>query len=169
MARGETVTRTYSKELESTAYHEAGHAVIGHALGIPFAYVTIEPDHDSAGHIIAADPYSIMEIWEERGKYRDASSASKAKIIGLMAGAETERVLLNLSPVGDEDDRDQIADLVEHGYFIVADDDWPRIEARLRSHTQRLIRYHRQRIKRSAEALLENGSLTFENVEAFFQ
>src|SRR5262245_13692920 len=37
------------------AHHEAGHAVIAYRLGIEVKFVTILPDHDSAGHVTHGD------------------------------------------------------------------------------------------------------------------
>ncbi len=41
-----------TKGLESTAYHEAGHAVVAFELEIPFESVTIAPDEESVGSMI---------------------------------------------------------------------------------------------------------------------
>jgi ATP-dependent Zn protease len=38
-------------ELQATAYHEAGHAVVALRLGLKFRHVTIKPDSDSLGHL----------------------------------------------------------------------------------------------------------------------
>src|SRR5882672_2653137 len=35
-----------------TAYHEAGHAFVAIALGLPFRYVTVEPTATSLGHVM---------------------------------------------------------------------------------------------------------------------
>ena len=40
-------------ELEMTAYHEAGHAVVSYALGAKFDYVTIEPEVSNLGHVMS--------------------------------------------------------------------------------------------------------------------
>jgi hypothetical protein len=40
-----------SSALESTAYHEAGHAVIAHFQHVKLKYVTIVPGKDSLGHV----------------------------------------------------------------------------------------------------------------------
>jgi Peptidase family M41 len=39
----------------SIAYHEAGHAVVAHRLGVEVEHVTIVPDHTSRGHITHGD------------------------------------------------------------------------------------------------------------------
>jgi ATP-dependent Zn protease len=41
---------------EATAYHEAGHAVIAHALGCKVSPATIIPTIDEHGHVIHANP-----------------------------------------------------------------------------------------------------------------
>jgi hypothetical protein len=40
------------KQIEKTAYHEAGHAVAAFYMKRAFRYVTIEPEEDSLGHIM---------------------------------------------------------------------------------------------------------------------
>lgn len=41
-----------TRDLEDTAYHEAGHAVAAVAFRRPFHYVTIEPCEESLGHVM---------------------------------------------------------------------------------------------------------------------
>jgi hypothetical protein len=71
------------EERRDTAYHEAGHAVIGMAVGLPIAYACIEPDSLGArgrvGNARPAQPvglvYKIVRKTTRRGKrtyeYRD--------------------------------------------------------------------------------------------------
>src|ERR1700724_3994931 len=40
-----------------TAYHEAGHAVLGRILTLVCDSATIKPDHDSAGTSLTHDPW----------------------------------------------------------------------------------------------------------------
>jgi hypothetical protein len=76
-----------------TAYHEAGHAVIGRVLTVPRGSATIKPNYKemSAGNAICHDPYACDAEWEKRGRYRGLNAAWHAKTICLMAGAEAER------------------------------------------------------------------------------
>lgn len=78
---------------EATAYHEAGHAVIGRIVGIPCGRAAIEADHDSAGHGVTDGPWDAMRgAWERRGKFRDVASVFRGRIIAFAAGAEAECV-----------------------------------------------------------------------------
>lgn len=61
------------RDLEHTAYHEAGHAVIGRVLSVPCGDVTIVPDYKKQTRgvaIVRSDPYELSDNWDERGKFR---------------------------------------------------------------------------------------------------
>src|SRR5882672_8732853 len=98
--------------LKNTAYHEAGHAVIARVLTLAAGKATIKPNYRdrSAGCSITADPHACVYEWEKRGKVRGSDDAVfHARIIGYMAGSETEAVLLGTDSIGDGEDRRQIA------------------------------------------------------------
>ena len=50
-AKNWTARDAAARERSRTAYHEAGHAVIGLALKLPVAFATIKPRASSAGHV----------------------------------------------------------------------------------------------------------------------
>ena len=135
MARKRTIkpkrTAAYRRR-ERTAYHEAGHAVIGRVLTLPCQEATIRPDYAErmAGYSHTPEPYACLHAWEERGKVRDSNTAVwHARIITLMAGAEAEAECLGSQVVGDGDDRYWIGIMLEE----VADDaTWEGRESRLR-------------------------------------
>jgi hypothetical protein len=80
-------TRT---QLKATAYHEAGHAVIGRVLTLSCGRATIKPDRAEAGHALTDDPHSCLHEWEKRGKVREKGNAVwHARIMTYMAVAET--------------------------------------------------------------------------------
>jgi ATP-dependent Zn protease len=125
---------------KQTAYHEAGHAVIGRVLTLPCGRATIRSDDDSAGHAITPDPYACLYQWEKRGKVRNSQNAVwVARIITYMAGAEAEVEFLGKVPQDDDDDRYQISLMMEE----IAPSDWERYEARLRRMTRMLVRPRR--------------------------
>jgi hypothetical protein len=145
-----------------TAYHEAGHAVIARVLTLACGGATIKPDYRerTAGVSHTAGPDICIHEWEKRGKVRCSDDvAFRARIIGYMAGAETEAVLLGNETRGDGDDRHQIGLMAE---CLSGDPDvfWDRTEVRLRAMTRTLIRRHRHRIERTAQALRRKTTLS---------
>ena len=157
MARKPNRTR---KQLKQTAYHEAGHAVIGRVLTLHCGGATIRPNFTEAeaGHAITRDPYACLHEWEKRGHVRDSRDAVyHARIMTYMAGAEAEMILLGSSGVGDGDDRYQIALMADE---LHRDTDWDRLEPRLRAMTRMLVRRHKARIERVAKALLARTTVS---------
>jgi hypothetical protein len=137
--------------LNATAYHEAGHAVIGRIVGMVCGIATIRADDDSAGHSITHDPYAIVSAWEWDGKFRDMRSVFIGRILTVMAGAEAQRMLTRSRRIGDGDDRYQVALMLEEAQ---------RTETRLRSACQGLVRRHRKLITAVAQLLLGRGRLS---------
>ena len=58
------------RERARTAYHEAGHAVIGLALKLPVAFVTIKPRRAWAGHVSHTPTHERVGAVYARGSYR---------------------------------------------------------------------------------------------------
>jgi hypothetical protein len=148
------------KELNATAHHEAGHAVIARVLTLPTGHASIKPNYrvGRAGHVVNVEPYACMSEWGKRGKVRETNAIWHAKIIMLMAGAESEKALLGSPALGDGDDRYQILLLAEE---LVGNANWAaKLEPRLRAMTRMLVRRHRVLIKRVAKALLASPSLS---------
>ncbi len=158
--------RRRTKALESTAYHEAGHAVVARVLGLTCGRVSIIADDDSAGHAIIADPWQTAGDWENRDRFRDARQAFRGTIIARMAGAEAERKFFGQCRGGDDDDQYEIALLMDSRWTEIPADDWNQYEARLRAQTRRLVRRHRHTIEHVAKALQERGTLEAEEVDA---
>lgn len=153
------------KQLKQTAYHEAGHAVIGRVLTLHCGGATIKPNYEEgeAGHAITHDPYGCLYQWEMRGHVRGSRDAVwHARIMGYMAGAETEMVLLGSGAVGDTDDRYQIALMAEE---LHRDTNWDKLEPRLRVMTRMLVRRHRARIERVAKALLARTTISAKSLD----
>lgn len=149
---------------KSTAYHEAGHAVIGRVLTLASGPATIKPNYDEGAwgvsHTHSANVCHLE--WERRGKLRDLAAAQHARIMTYMAGAETEAVLLRRTAVGDGDDRVQIALMAEELYHSPP---WELFEPRLRAMTRMLVRRHRALIERTAKALLAKTTLSAKQLD----
>src|SRR5262249_34387361 len=58
------------RERSSTEYHEAGHAVVGLALKLPMAFVTIKPRASSLGHVSEVPVHHELGAVYPRGQYR---------------------------------------------------------------------------------------------------
>jgi ATP-dependent Zn protease len=85
----ENLTRSV-KSIERTAYHEAGHAVLAHFLGVGLKHVSIIANEDSSGHILDGGEFS-EETEEMRHHAEEAFWLCMA--IVRYAGAEAERRL----------------------------------------------------------------------------
>lgn len=153
---------------EHTAVHEAGHAVIGRVLGVPCGHATILADEDSAGHSLAAPPQETLERWwHNLGRYyREEASAFHARIMTYMAGAEAERVLLGACNRVDENDLGEIAWMANSAGYDTFSGAWTRRKGQLRRQTIRLLRKHQATVRSVAEALMEKGFLTSEEIDA---
>jgi hypothetical protein len=117
------------------AIHEAGHAVIARVLTLAAGQATIVADYDdmSAGHHITYDPYDCLHEWEIRGKVPrgEYEAVWRARIITWMAGAEAEREIVGVEPRGDDDDRYQIALMMDSELASPDSPEGVRIEANL--------------------------------------
>jgi cell division protease FtsH len=165
--------RHYSRRLKMDnlkrriAVHEAGHAVIGRALGLPVGQVTIRENEDARGRAQISDP---IATWR-RGDGPRAKLANSF-VVMLFAGGEAERILLRgPSELDGNDCRRATACLAEAGAVpgaSVGDEHFDRHEASLRRRATTLVRQHRSRIEQLAEALVERETLTSLEVDALF-
>ena len=57
-----SLSKRSTAQVEATAYHEAGHAVIAYVLGYRPQCVTIVPTVDTAGHIIHTNPLHGFQL-----------------------------------------------------------------------------------------------------------
>jgi hypothetical protein len=79
---------------KALAYHEAGHAVVGYALGLTIECVTIIPNETSLGHCRYRD-------WEEWTTACDPDSLLSL----LLAGAVAEEIATGRPSVGSDDQK----------------------------------------------------------------
>jgi hypothetical protein len=119
--------------------------------------VSIEPDHDSAGHNIIADPWGCLEQRERRGKVRANDAELHARVIAYIAGAEAERAILGRCRGGDGDDQCQIDSMAD---ALSPGTKWSKFGPRLTAMTRMLVRRHRALIERVAKALLASPTMS---------
>jgi ATP-dependent Zn protease len=147
------------KQVWSTAVHEAGHAVVARVLGLQCGKVTIAANYRTrdAGYGVIADPWAAVARWDERGKYRPAEAALRARVIAYMAGREAEEELLGHCPGGDGDDQYQIA-------LMLDTLGQTELEPRLRTFARAIVRRHRSKIEALARALMERRTMSDKQV-----
>ncbi len=78
-----------SKELQSTAYHEAGHAVISWALEYEVYKITIVPSGDKAGLVIHQNP--LFGVPLDRDNSPNAVAQAKKGMMISLAGPIAQR------------------------------------------------------------------------------
>jgi ATP-dependent Zn protease len=147
-----------------TAYHEAWHAVVGRVLTLVCEGASIKEDL-FAGYSGIADPSECEDEWRKRGKRRHSlgNPVLHARIITFMAGAEAEVFLLGSTQGGDGNDRSQIKLMAEE---LSRDPlHWDKREARLRAMTRMLVRRHKDRIERVANALLTKETISAKQID----
>jgi hypothetical protein len=136
----------------ASPWHEAGHAVIARALGVPAGRASIAFD-------AALNVHGLAESGIPK---RHNRRACRASAVVSMAGAEAERHFLGVSCDGDGSDRDHIAELLE------AEDDPAGIEARCRATARKLVREHSGRIKLVARMLIACGELSGRELDRLY-
>jgi ATP-dependent Zn protease len=159
------VTKKSSRR-DHIAFHEAGHAVVGRVLTLPCKGASIVANHRSYGRSVVVHYEICEEEWAERGKRRGTArnrqrAALDAAIMTAMAGveAEVEFFVASLDGSGDAD----MAQIEEWSFDEPVDRH--KREVRLRAMTRVLVRRHRKRIERVAEALLAKEHLTAKQVD----
>jgi hypothetical protein len=159
MARERLPRRTPEQE-RATAIHEAGHAVVARVLGLLCGKVTIKANYRTAtsGYGIIADPWLVIDCWEQRGEYRPSEAAFRGRILAYMAGREAEEELLGHCQGGDHDDQYQIALMLMELYR--AEERQAKVERRLRIFARNLVRRHRPKIEALSRALIEQRTMS---------
>jgi hypothetical protein len=89
--------------IAGVAHHEAGHAVLAAVLHVPFAYVTIEPDKTSFGH--------VTTLWSDgfrpdiKGDLRTRAKVEAHAIVSLAGPAAEARFAGGVVVAGGDIDR----------------------------------------------------------------
>ncbi len=143
-------------ELELTAYHEAGHAVIMILYGIRFERVTIAADEDALGHVLRANAPWFNPDWDTSPF---AQHYIRARITGSLAGPLAEKELSGeFNTVGASSDHAHAADLAL--YATSSPEDSSALLARLEQDAEEDVGAFWWHIDAVAKALLAKQSLS---------
>ena len=149
-----------TKKLESTAYHEAGHAVAAHWLGIRTKHLSILPDDDSEGRHAHVPYFS--------GMHPDYDSSPRMQrrfenmVLVCLAGPAAQQ---RFNPHGfryshGSHDRREAVDLLN--YLVGSQQElqayYNLIDIRARAFVNGA--YHWKSIEALANALLDSGTMT---------
>ena len=118
--------RDTMKEIERTAYHEAGHAVASYILRQPFLSVDVRPaDDGSLGRVMYPDgPPIISKPWHPRFR-----GYIEKEVMSLLAGCEAESLALKRRTY--EGGRTDYQDAANYAAHIFQPDDIPAFVARM--------------------------------------
>jgi ATP-dependent Zn protease len=136
----------------STAYHEAGHAVVAYHLGVEVRYVTIVPDHFSAGHFVYGDLFSARGLGSDRA---NVERAIKICLAGPLAQARLRRRLDRRR--GGRQDYDCASGLARYLAGAAGEREFLRYQER---RTHALIEHYWNEIELVAQALIERDQLS---------
>jgi ATP-dependent Zn protease len=156
------------EQLRSTAYHESGHAVVKIVLDLTFKKVSIIPEEDSSGRIIAP----TVGGYECHSK-RDRRVIARRIILANYAGLHAERLIDPNAPDlhGCQDELDAFQTSVDVCVFPrhmdhVGDVAHSNYLDRLRSEAGRLVNRQRRAITELAEELLKEKELDWAATKA---
>jgi hypothetical protein len=132
------------ESLKHTAFHEAGHAVIGYRFNILGDELSIMPDYDKG-----TDGHHTQEPWD------GTEGNAIEQIIVLYAGAEADRQAFpNMKPKGVDDDDEKASNLLSY----VPNE----AKENLRGKASSLVKENWKAISAIAEELLQSKKLSWE-------
>jgi ATP-dependent Zn protease len=163
------VNKSRSKRY-TTAVHEAGHVVIGRVLDLPCGSATIVPDR-KRGTLGSAEVDTSEDAWFrwiDRGKERPLYVLLRATIIVDMAGWEAEKELLGATSDGYAGDNESALFASMEMSDVASDPEQKKLR-QLRRQTGWLVRKHREKIQRMADALMKRRTLSADEIDSLFK
>lgn len=129
---------------KALAYHEAGHAVVGYAIGFRIERVSIVPNERSLGHCLYQD-------WDEEEAARNPNTA----LMLALAGAVTEEIAMGAPSRAADERRARILALSQGD----SEEQAAERVAEARQHLVRIIEPHWPVVKALAAALRKQREL----------
>ncbi len=154
---------TQEEALTRTAYHEAGHIVIGHILGLEHSHVSIVPNGNVLGEARLARPLA----WPRGARARQTFADNHATMS--YAGAAAERHRFGSITGSDADDRAHAEALIltrsHHRPCPSARDRLvTKVGRKLEARATLLVQQHWGGIDRVARALIASRALTTDDL-----
>jgi len=157
--------KTSTEEL--TAYHEAGHAVVAFALGLPYRTISIKRDTDTLGRV------HFFKMPSARAEY-DTSYRQRGRleprIMSTLAGAIAEEIVKGTAgKLGAQKDREDAAELASR--FTSSSREQQAYLKWLNVRTEELLRQRisLHRLHALAQELLVRKEMTGRECRAFLQ
>ena len=156
-----------SAALRSTAYHEAGHAMAGYALGRPLKTVTIVPTEDKLGHVRFGGRSNVprleMQFLGPQARHR----VEQDLVVTLAGGAAERRLMGRANYIGARYDHAFVADVA----LTFAQGNEREADAYVRwltCRSDRLVEQWWPQIQRLADSLMEVRTVTVSDIDALF-
>lgn len=171
------------EEIELIAWHEAGHAVMAHLMGVEVSKVTITPSTSGAGGVNFIIPkrlglYTLEEL-EGQVRVSYAGRGAEYLLLGtkhrITTGAQADiqqatRILHQLVIEQGMSETYGMLNLnllqVEPTVYLPELKKW---SLRLEEETLKLLRLHQEKVERVAKALIEKETLSKQELQALMQ
>lgn len=152
------------QELEATAYHEAGHAVITRRLGYTVHSVTIKPGDDYQGLAVSDSPLFGRDP-TLGGPESGTDERMQHRVIAALAGSVAER-RFNPEIFDIENSSDDYEVVFDTCLRLGGDGDGAsKVGEELYQKTEALVSEHWLEIDRVARALLDRTELSGDDIE----
>ena len=164
---GNTPSDNSKTKIESTAYHEAGHAVAAIVQDLVIVSVTIEPDEDSLGSCIGPGVFGY-EYAGDRERKRIARDCILVSYAGLQAEKHFNPEAEEWRSDNDEENAFNMSrefSVLPRGCNYVGDELHCKYLTRLQRKAHRLIIRHWQSVDAVAKAILKDKTLFHDQIK----
>jgi len=165
---GNTPSNSSQTKLDSTAYHEAGHAVVAVVQGLTNISVTIKPGEDSLGECIHPGVFGY-----EYGGKRERKRIVREYIIVSYAGFQAEinfnREAEQWRSQGDENNAlnlsREFSSVLPKQISSVGDEAHMKFLGKLQREARKLVRQHWRSVSAVARELLKTKTLSGDQIK----
>ena len=167
--------RRTAKETKTTAYHEAGHAVVMVHFGLGFHMVTIKRNYEKASEGDVAHP-GLIGGYENCETTKDRRIAARQLILANYAGLAAQKLVEPDAPdwraEADENNAFELSrehGVMPRGHVFAGSPEHHAFLDRLRKEATRLVQDLSGPISKLADELLVRKKMTGKEVELFVE